>query len=215
VSYFKYEWLEQFRNWYEGAKQNPSTNNALEAFNRYFKQERTLRERLPLSAFAHHLFEWIKDWSVEYDSGAFIQEPSLTLDHWTKGYQWSRLNKVIRKRHDSTGDHFVIPPGNIIQLKNEWIDLNNWESYDEFKKKSTGAWKFYVNQQSWKNSTCSCPMFQEEYLCKHIVGVALRLKVAIAPPEAKNIQIGSKRKRGRPAKAKQALAVQCRSVLFM
>ncbi|KAJ6642716.1 hypothetical protein Bhyg_07670 [Pseudolycoriella hygida] len=42
VSYFEYEWLQQFRNWYEGAAGKcPSTNNALESFNRYLKDERT------------------------------------------------------------------------------------------------------------------------------------------------------------------------------
>lgn len=83
--YFNYEWLEQFRNWYEGAaEKSPSTNNALESFNRYLKDERTLRERLPLAEFTDKLLEWIMDWSVEYDSGArvhFVESPSLTLEH--------------------------------------------------------------------------------------------------------------------------------------
>ena len=60
LSYFIYEWLEEFRNWYEGAAENaPATNNELETFNRYFKEERTLRERLPVAEFIDRLCQWI------------------------------------------------------------------------------------------------------------------------------------------------------------
>jgi hypothetical protein len=51
-------------------------------------------------------------------------------------------------------------------------------------------------------------VFFKQLCCKHIVGIAIRLKHALPPPEAKNIPIGEKRKRGRPAKAKKALIVQ-------
>jgi hypothetical protein len=45
-------------------------------------------------------------------------------------------------------------------------------------------------------------------MCKHVVGIALRLKFCRAPAEAKNIPLGQKRKPGRPAKAKKALLIQ-------
>lgn len=199
VAYFRYEWLEQFRNWYEGAAEKyPSTNNALESFNRYFKDERTLRE-------------WVMDWSVEYDSDArvpFVEIPSLTLEHWTKGYQWSRMNKVIQKRADVARDYLLIPPSNLIQIESDCTECEVWKSFDDFKVNFFGAWKLNFNVDDWEQSICSCPKFSKEYMCKHIVGVALRLRCAIAPPEAKNVRIGSKRKRDRPAKAKKALIIQ-------
>ena len=45
-------------------------------------------------------------------------------------------------------------------------------------------------------------------MCKHLVGVALRRKYVKAPPSAKDIPIGEKRKRGRPKKSTKALLTQ-------
>lgn len=60
MEYFQHEWLECNPNWFEGvSKLVPSTNNALESFNRVIKDENTLRERLPLSRFAVVLKEYI------------------------------------------------------------------------------------------------------------------------------------------------------------
>jgi hypothetical protein len=51
-TYFENEWLKQNRFWYEGAgKGVPSTNNALESTNNVFKNESTLRERIPIHKF--------------------------------------------------------------------------------------------------------------------------------------------------------------------
>ena len=54
-----------------------------------------------------------------------------------------------------------------------------------------------------------CPAFFKNYICKHAVGMAIRLKYCKPPPAAaKTVPIGEKRKRGTPAKAKLALLVQ-------
>ena len=44
-------------------------------------------------------------------------------------------------------------------------------------------------------------------MCKHIIGLAIRLKSAKPPPAAKDVPIGEKRKRGRPKQAKKALII--------
>jgi hypothetical protein len=51
-------------------------------------------------------------------------------------------------------------------------------------------------------------LFFKNMICKHIIGIAIRLKYVKPPPEARNISIQGKRKRGRPSKAKKALIVQ-------
>ena len=45
-------------------------------------------------------------------------------------------------------------------------------------------------------------------MCKHVIGMAIRLNHCKPPPAAKDVQIGEKRRRGRPSKAKKALIVQ-------
>jgi hypothetical protein len=44
-------------------------------------------------------------------------------------------------------------------------------------------------------------------MCKHRIGLAIRLKSAKPPPAAKEIPIGQKRKRGRPNKSSKALII--------
>lgn len=87
--YFNNEWLVANRNWYEWAcptgNYAPSTNNALESWNRLLKDEKSLRNRPPFRTFIIQMLEWSREWSEEYTSCAkvFVKEPTLTLDVWT------------------------------------------------------------------------------------------------------------------------------------
>jgi hypothetical protein len=65
-----------------------------------------------------------------------------------------------------------------------------------------------INQKDWRNGRCSCPNFMKEYICKHLIGLAIRLKLVNVPPEAKDVAIGAKKKRGRPKKSTKALLVK-------
>ena len=47
----------------------------------------------------------------------------------------------------------------------------------------------------------------KKFVCKHVVGLAIRLKFVAPPIEAKALPLNQKRKRGRPSKAKKALLV--------
>ncbi len=58
------------------------------------------------------------------------------------------------------------------------------------------------------SSQCNCPKFYKLYKCKHIIGIASRLKLLEIPMQAKTIELGNKRKRGRPILAKPALIRQ-------
>jgi hypothetical protein len=62
--------------------------------------------------------------------------------------------------------------------------------------------------EEWRKAKCSCPAFLKNYIYKHIVGMAIRLKHCKPPPAAKTVPIGEKRKRGRPANAKEVLLLQ-------
>ena len=62
--------------------------------------------------------------------------------------------------------------------------------------------------QIGENQNVTAPAFLKNYICKHVVGMGIRLKQCKPPAAAKTVPIGEKRKRGRPAKAKTALLVQ-------
>lgn len=59
----------------------PNTNNALEAWNKLLKDQKTLRNRLPLSRITFEMLTWIKEWSNinMYTSGKklFMKEPTF------------------------------------------------------------------------------------------------------------------------------------------
>ena len=52
-------------------------------------------------------------------------------------------------------------------------------------------------KEKWMEGNCTCPAFFKQYLCRHIIGMSIRLKYAKPPPAAKTVPIGEKRKRGR------------------
>ncbi|XP_049880295.1 uncharacterized protein LOC126376791 [Pectinophora gossypiella] len=181
VTYFRAQWLTQNRNWFLGAAPNsPSTNNALESFNRVIKDSNTLRERFPLSRFLVVAKEMVNQWSNKYitnpEDNYIANVPSLTTKHWTEAYYFDA----------------------------------QWESFDDFKKQNFSKWlvTLPIERNDWIKGRCDCPAFFNLYICKHVIGLAIRLKYVVPPLEAKNIPIGEKRKRGRPSKAKRALIIQ-------
>ena len=86
--------------------------------------------------------------------------------------------------------------------------LKNWKRFDTYVKSRNSVWMVNLNTTEWKKSSCTCTCFFKSYICKHICGIAIIQNLLAVPPEAKNIPLGEKRKRGRPPKAKKALIVQ-------
>jgi hypothetical protein len=216
IIYFENEWLKTHNLWFKGVQHfTPSTNNALESFNRVIKDEKTLRERLPLSRFRILALETVEKWSKEYanHSKEFMTETTITLELWTKGYQWARMKKtVISVDNESTvefsisaGEEVTVSQSDIISVKSM-----KWNTFQQFKEKAFRVWLVTLPKEKseWMKGICNCPSFLKRYMCKHVVGLAIRSKFCTPPIEAKNIPIGQKRRRGKPSKAKKALLVQ-------
>lgn len=84
----------------------------------------------------------------------------------------------------------------------------NWNTFDEFKIIAFQVWIVNLPEaENWINGSCTCPAFLKKYICKHLVGLAIRKKFVKPPPAAKQIPIGNKRKRGRPKLATRALLI--------
>jgi hypothetical protein len=213
IKYFEEQWLIQNRNWYLGVNLgSPATNNALESFNRVIKDEHTLRERFPISRFLVVATEMVNHWSTQYSSisaenRVFATTPTLALREWTRSYQWAKLQKkVVLTRSDDVFKYYDVPGG-----KAETIEefQNKWTNFNEYKKQFFSKWEVALPLNSnWTDGKCDCPMFYKHYMCKHVMGLAIRLKLTSPPLEAKNVPIGQKRKRGRPTKSKPALIIQ-------
>jgi hypothetical protein len=141
-----------------------------------------------------------------------VRESTINLALWTKSYQWAKGNKTVSM--EETGDfiEYYCPADDLIAVTNEDVlNVTNsrWNTFEQFKSRAFKVWitQLPIDGNQWKNGRCTCPSYLKTYMCKHIVGLALRLRYVRAPPAAKDVPIGEKRKRGRPKKATRALLV--------
>ena len=147
------------------------------------------------------VFQIVKKWSKERNPTRvnvkkFEHQPTITLSYWTDGYNWVKLNKDV-----------VSIPKEIKRYESCRFNL-----FDTYKSVYFKIWclRFSNNPEEWRTATCTCPSFLKNYLCEHFIGISIRLKYCKPPPEAKTVtvEIGTKRKRGRPSKARKALLLQ-------
>ena len=54
-----------------------------------------------------------------------------------------------------------------------------------------------VNQENWKLSKCICYDYQKKYICVHVIGLAIRLKLVVPPTRTINLEFNEKAKWGR------------------
>lgn len=122
---------------------------------------------------------------------------------WTNSYQWAKESKEIK----ILDDKFYIPSDDFNKITDSEFKRyrsGKFTTFDHFVK-SFNIWCVdRDNCQDWKQAKCTCPSFLKEYICKHVVGLAIRLKEVSPPLIAKSVPIGQKRKRGRPTLAKKA-----------
>jgi hypothetical protein len=195
LNYFEREWLSDNSNWYEGVmKHVPSTNNALEAFNKVIKDTHTLRERLSLNHFLSVALESVQQWSNDYKTELkkFSKIPTITLSLWTSAYQWTKKNKpVLIVSQQESQISYKIPAGDSTEEPGELNDIcaENWVEFEEFKNKAFSSWitTMSTSPDEWIKGNCNCPAFFKNMICKHIIGIAIRLKYVKPPPEARNI----------------------------
>lgn len=209
--YFEKEWLKKNRLWYEGVQNHvPSTNNALESANKVIKDRHTVRELFDLSRFRQVLFQMINEWSMLYTYGQkeFFTNPNVDLKLWTEAYNWARQNVNIHSSNEQDHVIYKVETMNNIII----VDPHEWRSFKDFLTNHFASCSVSfpspVTKDNWLEGVCDCSHFFKSYICMHVVGIALRLRLVYAPDECKTIPIGRKRKRGRPALAKPALCMQ-------
>jgi len=78
--------------------------------------------------------------------------------------------------------------------------LKYFKNY-QFKKRAFTMWIIDMPQDKskWFNGNCNCPHFLKSFTYQHVVGIALGLEYFKAPPEAKTVPLGKKRKPERPS----------------
>lgn len=207
VEYFTEQWVNKNANWFEGVQHfTPKTNNALEGTNKWIKDTHTLRQRLPSGQFLENLVRIVNDWSSEYiQHKIFVTSPSIGLPLWTRAYQWVKLKKPVIVAKKDENLVFKIPANTLEDVVE--VTLDQYESFEDFSKHAFACYYVNMPKNDWSSGKCSCAAFYKEFICKHLLGMAIRYNFIQPPLEAKQVPIGQKRKRGRPQKAKNAFIV--------
>lgn len=97
-------------------------------------------------------------------------------------------------------------PIDLLEMRNKTYD-----TFDEYKANHNNVLtvKFCKSKGRWmKEFICSCHIFQRNFMCKHLLGLALYNKLKKWPEEGINKTIAKKKSKGRIALAKKALQKQ-------
>lgn len=216
IKYFEEQWVNLHPNWHEGASPHtPSTNNCLESFNHLIKQHQTFYKRMKVNEFKTTIFDMTEDWSREYlQDKVFDKVPSISRKLWKESYTFAKLNTsiIIRKSTCKNFNNcYLLNNGETITTKhiNSFLKMN-FGSFDKFKEKAFNVCcvTMPIENEKWDESTCVCVGFQKNYICKHVIGLAIRTRAVKIPSSLRDAPIEPKKKRGRPNKAKKALIRQ-------
>lgn len=183
-NYFEPGWLIKNRNWFEGFRhKTPSTNNAQESHNNVIKNEHTLRERLDISRFRFVLFGMVEQWSVEYTTNLNSinnDAPKISLSLWTNGYNFARSNVKIKSKREGNEITYNIPVGDVSKVDQIKENSSQWATFSDFVQSMDAVRTTYdhpVSSENWIFGRCDCAIGFKQYLCEHLVGIALRLKI--------------------------------------
>ena len=81
----------------------------------------------------------------------------------------------------------------------------DWKVFSEFADCAFGIWKVTMksdsNATNYKKGTCTCPTYYKQFICKHVIGIAILKKYVKCDVRAQNVPLGEMRKRGRPCQA--------------
>lgn len=221
TSYFEATWLGAHSNWFEGAAEyTPSTNNALESHNATIKRKVTFRRRLPLEEFLTTMLEMASDISKQFTKNArdVAMEPNLPRDMLMRAAEMeNRVFSAFKAKANGSGyDYYVLPAEKCSEEDANHryykiLDKKSWSSFDEYINYGYQIFwlvKFCTKRDdaTWmKKSSCSCPVFFKQHLCKHIVAIALRQKMIECPLTANPLLIAPRRPPGRIKNATKAL----------
>jgi len=174
----KIGFIDHFCNWV------PCQTNAIESTNRYVKDNGTFRERLSVIDFLFVLEKgFARNWSTDR---------SKTLTRLIEGELKTEENKkYVPFMTEECESYF-----------NE-RKAAKWDSFD--KAVSHSIYFVTLNEMNWKLSRCSCYWWSKNYKCKHVIAVCFRSGLLHNyPDECKDVNVGWRRRRGRPVKNRGA-----------
>lgn len=224
VRYFNSSFVERNTNWFHGvAHRVPKTNNALESFNGSLKKHQTFWLQKNLSEFKHRALEIVSERSYEY---VRKKDPKAPFTEHVPVIEGTKARGLKLARSSNEFQYEIVDEGYVNyycfseQLKKPIItfeDLANfkamdWSAFTDFDKfieaaNSIRMITFSQDPKEWTNARCTCQSYMDDFMCKHILAIAFRLKI-IQPVETDedDVPLKPNKKRGRPKKVPKGLA---------
>ena len=209
----------------------PTTNNALESFNRQIKDTLTLGNIPSMSEFLRSSLLWMEGASKS-EVSQFPEDPlaeeSSTKSHVKKRIAdvWMSARVWAAGREDRLSKHREIVLDDLVVLAyakevlededvKEDIDgfLDQLEPYDneDFDRYMSRRESCVLLQRRQDGESelvkwsCSCKQYQHYVVCRHSLGLSIALNGVKIPGKHRSRQLGSRRKPGRPRKSTPAL----------
>lgn len=200
VDYFEKEWLGPHSNWFEGASHyTPSTNNALESHNATIKRKVTFRRKLPLNEFLNAMLAMTAGISIQFTENKRIV---AMREYFMRAAEMNQRKFMAFKADTKAGgkEVFVFPSENCSQENANskyyrHIMKRDWNSFDEYINYGYQMfWMAHISRDNWKmQSSCTCPVFFKQYMCKHIVALAIQENLVSCPETADRMLPAAKR----------------------
>ncbi|CAF4518163.1 unnamed protein product [Rotaria socialis] len=103
---------------------------------------------------------------------------AYNLMYQTSSYQWAKSTKNITCIPNDSSNKYYIPARDLQSITQANLDKyenKKWATFNQFKK-SFDIWYLEMkNDPDWKTSKCNRPAFFKNYICKHAVGMTIRL----------------------------------------
>ena len=97
---------------------------------------------------------------------------------------------------------------NDIKVYIDKLSKNEWNTFSSLYEQVNEIRKISLDETNWKLSRCTCCYYMKNYICSHIIILAVTIKKFSFPNQAMQVEIGQSRKRGRPGKTDKALKKQ-------
>ncbi|CAH0603513.1 unnamed protein product [Chrysodeixis includens] len=188
IDYLNDEWIMKNRNWYLGAVPGtPSTNATLNQYIRELRAKNIVNDDLNLVNFLLTISKIVNGWSTRYrrdPNWVFSLQPTIDIPLWANSFCWSRHPKELDMiRRNDRYLCYLVPVGDRSIIRRFNSPATNLK---DFKKQYMSNWRVLVpvNKQEWARGKCNCPKFFKNFICPHVVGLAIRLKSVTVPPAA-------------------------------
>lgn len=204
ISYLKPMWFKTHKNWFVGSRLGfnvPLTNNALESFNGRLKKDGTQRVRMEFGWFLNTMIMKISQWSCSIN---YRQTTTIPIKLWKQGLESVGTSDPVDISTNPGNNIRALFPktsGDVITDDEKKARLSTkWQNFSSYASSIMSIYETTLVVSDWQNSKCTCPEFVLDYICVHILDLAIRQKLTVVPDMAKPNLIADKAKRGRARK---------------